>query len=248
MKINITEITHGFAPAVRYVEARSRFRLDLHETKISSDALYSKIEALTALAYPSYKDKFDTKWHDFYLPMKRAGRLITVPMSVTMYESVFYVSFGLSESYGYLAVDRGSGYFDEFYLLIVDEAIRFVPTLKQYGIKLVERTYPYDLRLGKIKGKYVFDELMPEEERQKIEEAYRGHLKKHLTLEKVSLNEYLETASICYRAGMKREALVGMTPLQMYRKWADTRHGGMMDIKDPDSKQEYMEWLNSSKW
>ena len=138
-------------------------------------------------------------------------------------------------------------YYDEHYCLFIDEAVRFIPVLKEYGVKLIERTFPYDLRTGKIKGKYTTDNLMPEKERKEIETAYKKHMEKKLTAGEISLNDYLETTAICYRATNKKEARQ-LTPLEMYKKWADSRHGGMLDIKDPDSKQEYTEWLHSGKW
>lgn len=247
MKLNIAEITRSFAPKFRYVEVEGYFHLS-SELKIHNDTFYAKIEELTQLADPSFKDKYDTKWECFYLPMKRKGRLMCIPFSIVLYQSVYYVSFHGFSGFGYIAVSKGNDkYFDETYLSFIDEAIRFIPLLKETNNKIIERTFPYDLRRGKIQRKYVSDHLMPEKEKKEIETAYRKHLEKKLTVNEVSLNDYLNTAAVGYRAVFKKEK-VNVSPLEMYRKWADTRHGGMLEIKDPDSKKEYMEWLHSGKW
>jgi hypothetical protein len=249
MKINITEITKAFAPKIRYAEVEGYFYLN-HEQKICNDAFYAKIEELTGKAYPSFKDKFDTKWQFFYLPMKRKGRLICIPIYIGLYESVYYVSFYGFSGFGCLAVDKGNEELYGDYPLFIDEAIRFIPLLKETNNKIIERTFPYDLRRGKVQGKYIYEkeELMPEEERNEIETAYKKHLEKKLSVKDISLNDYFNTAAICYRAIYQEEKIKNLTPREMYQKFADRRHGGMLDIKDPDSKKEYMQWLNSGTW
>jgi hypothetical protein len=248
--MNIAEISRSFLPKVRYGEVQGYFHLN-NELNINNNTFFLKVEELTNKAYPSYKDKFDTKWEYFYLPMKRKGRLICIPFSVVLYKSVYYVSFHGFSAFGCLAVNKGNEkllYRD--YLLFIDEAIRFIPILKETNNKIIERTFPYDLRRGKIQGKYIYekDKLMPEEERKEIKAAYKLHLEKKMTINEISLNDYLNTSAICYRATFKQEKTRQLTPLEMYRKWADTRHGGMLDIKDPNNKKEYMQWLNSGIW
>lgn len=247
MKIDIPGLTRSFSPKIRYVEVSHYFDLS-SQKEIKSDELYLKIEELTQKAYPSFKDKFDTKWEDVYLPMKRKGRLLSLPFSIGLYESVYYVFFHGFRGFGCLAVSKGNDkYYDERYCLFIEESVRFIPVLKEYGVKLIERTFPYDLREGKIKGKYTTDNVMSEKKRKGIETAYKKHIEKKLTVSEISLNDYLETAAICYRAANKKETRQ-LTPLEMYKKWADSRHGGMLDIKDPDSKEEYTEWRHSGKW
>lgn len=89
---------------------------------------------------------------------------------------------------------------------------------------------------------------MSQEEREEIETAYKNHLEKKLTVSEISLQDYLNTASICYRAAYKKEIGIEMTPLDMHKRRADMRHGGMLHIENPESKKEYMEWLNSETW
>ena len=75
---------------------------------------------------------------------------------------------------------------------------------------------------------------------------YRNHLAKNLTVESISLNQYLSVVAICYRAAFG-EKTRGLKPIDMYLKWADGRHGGMLDIKDWNSEKEFDEWLNGKK-
>lgn len=176
--------------------------------------------------------------------MKRKSRIICTPIWVMLYRSLYHVWFlGINNASGYLVVGKGNDELFGDYNLFIDEAIRFIPLLKETENKIIERTYPYDYRQGKIRKKYFYnkEKLMTETERNEIETAYGKHLEKKLTLGEVSLNDYLNTAAICYRGAFKEKA-GGMTPLEMYRSWADNRHFGMLDI-EPDSKKEFMEWL-----
>ena len=246
MKIDIREITRSFAPKISHNYVRKYFRLD-SETNINNDAFFAKMEELTAKAHPSSlptKEKNDTRWEYFYLPMKRKSRLICTPIWVMLYRSLYYVwFFGITSSFGSLTVDKGNKKVLEDYNLFIDEAIRFIPLMKETGNQIVERTFPYDYREGKIlkKNFYEKEKLMPEAERNEIETAYRKHLEKMPTLGEVSLNDYLNTAAICYQ-GAFQEKTSGMTPREMYHRWSDKRDFGMLEV-DPDSKKEYMKWL-----
>lgn len=246
MKIDIGEITRSFAPRINHNYVRKYFRID-RETNINNDAFYAKMEELTAKAYPSSlptKEKNDTRWEYFYLPMKQKSRLICTPIWVMLYQSLYSIwFFGINRSFGNLIVDKGNKNVFEDYNLFIDEAIRFIPLMKETGNQIVERTFPYDYRKGKILKKYFYDteKLMLEAEKNEIETAYRKHLEKKLTLGEVSLNDYLNTAAICYE-GAFQERTKGMAPLDMYHRWSDKRDFGMLEV-DPDSKKEYMKWL-----
>jgi hypothetical protein len=246
MKKDIDEITKSFAPKISHTYVRNYFRIDF-ETEINNDSFYSKMEELTSKAYPSSlpcKKQSDTRWEYFYLPMKRKGRLICTPIWVLLYQSLYYVWFyGINSSSGNLVVDKGNDELFGDYNLFIDEAIRFIPLMKETDNKIVERTYPYDYRVGKIRKKYFYnkEKLMPESERNEIETAYKKHLEKKLTLGEISLNDYLNTAAICYRGAFKEKS-GSMTPREMYHGWADNRHFGMLDI-DPDNKKEFTKWL-----
>ncbi len=249
MKINIDEITQSFAPRISYNYVRDYFRID-EEIQVNNDAFYAKMEKLTGRAYPSSlptEEIRDTRWEYFYLPMKRENRLICTPIFVMLYRSLYYVWFhGINQAFGSLAVGKGSDEVPGDYDLFIDESIRFIPLMKETGNKIVEQTYPYDYRQGKIRTKYFLkkETLMTAKERNEIEIVYKNFLKKKLVPGKVTLNDYLNTAATCYRGAFKEEA-DKMTPGRMYKRWADNRHFGMLDI-DPESKNEFSHWLKTN--
>ncbi|MCU0286691.1 MAG: hypothetical protein MUF15_09850, partial [Acidobacteria bacterium] len=74
MKKDIIELTKSFDPKLNYTQADEQLRpYGLIELK--NDELYAKAEKLTALAAPSFEDKWETRWRFFYMPMKHEGKL-----------------------------------------------------------------------------------------------------------------------------------------------------------------------------
>lgn len=70
------------------------------------------------------------------------------------------------------------------------------------------------------------------------------------------MNDYLETAAICYRAAFpedieklsQRMNVETLSAERLHKCWADQRHGGMLFLEDPNSTQEYMDWYRSRTW
>ena len=118
--------------------------------------------------------------------------------------------------------------------------------LRKEGIGIVNRCVPYDIRRGKVLGKHIFEKIVSKEERKKIWISYKDRKTSVSFPDGSSLNDYLKVASICYNAAFG-EKTKGMDPLQKYKRWADGRHGGMLDIKDPDSKEMFGKWLHSGR-
>ena len=139
--------------------------------------------------------------------------------------------------------EKGKKRTEDIYGNILRETIRFMPLIKKNGL-VIEQNLPHDLRTGKIKGSYVLEKLVSKRRKERILKEYKEHLEKNLLTEKISLNEYLNTAGICYKAAFGREAK--LTPHEMYKKWADGRDAGMLSIKNRDSKKEFMAWSKSS--
>lgn len=254
MKIKIAEITRLFSPSFSFTKAYKHLRL-YGAVDFNNDALYAKTAELASKAEPSFDDSWDTKWRYFYLPMKRKGRLICSPFSLNLHrgKSYSFCFYGFTSGMGYLGVEKGNDDVPDYCFEFIDETIRFIPMLKKYGNQLIERTFPYDWRSGKIKRKYTrpAHELVSMEESEQIKAAYQKHLEKKLTVSEISLNDYLNTAAICYRAAFEEDIKridKELTPRDLIKRWADQRHGGMLFIEDPDSKKEYMEWLFSDKW
>jgi hypothetical protein len=110
--------------------------------------------------------------------------------------------------------------------------------------KILEKLIPYDIYTGKVKGSYILEKLLSKKSEEKLLKDYFQLIEKNQEIKEISLNDYLRTASICYRSayGKKAESL---SHLQMYKKWADGRDGGMLSIKDWDDRKEFKDWLDS---
>jgi hypothetical protein len=255
MKINITEITRLFSPTFSFTKAYKHLRVH-GGVDFNNEALYAKAAELAAKAEPSFDDSWDTTWKYFYLPMKRKGRMICSPFSLNLHRGKAYsISFYGFTSGGYHGIEKGNDTVPDYYFHFLDETIRFIALLKEFGNQLIERTLPFDWRSGSIKRKYTCldHELMPTPEADRIKTAYQKHLEKKLSVSEISLNDYLNTAAICYRAAFEKEIQrleidKELTPRDLIKRWADMRHGGMWFIEDPDSKKEYMDWLLSDQW
>ena len=77
---------------------------------------------------------------------------------------------------------------------------------------------------------------------------YDDHTRTQPRLVQISLNDWLNTAAVCYQAVYEKE-IEGMTPEQMYERLADRRHGYMLEyITDRDSKEAFRKWLESRVW
>ncbi len=228
-----------FKPKLAYYEVEwFAGKRRMGEKKIENAVLYDLVRKLTEKAYPSQEDKYDRKWFNFYLPLRRRGYLISLPFWIVEYNKEFFIGF---QGLGNLHITKGTERIEKEYKAIFRETSRFVPIIKKTRNKILEKTIPYDIRTGKIKGKYVMEKFMPEREKEKILGDYGNHLEKKLEISEISLNDYLKVCAICYRAAFGRKT-EGLSPVEMYRKWADGRDCGMLEIEDKDSKSEFMDW------
>jgi hypothetical protein len=225
------------------------------DISIENDELYGLINKLTDSAYPSYEDGFDNRWENFYFPIIRDDQIITIPVWVMEYEKKFYVTvqsvghFNVSNSnVSNFNVSKDYHEINEIFKEIIKEILRFIPVIKK-NEKILEKLIPYDIRTGRIKGRYILDKqfLISQEKKEKILETYQNHILKRLYIEKCSLNEYLNVASICYKSAFPKNS-ENMNNKEMYMRWADGRDGGMLKIKDWDDKEDFYKWLHSGEW
>lgn len=235
-----------FNPELRYYELEYLLgSTGLEEKKIENILIYNLVKRLTDLAFPTIRyGKFDKRWFDFYLPLKRNGHLISLPFGIVKYPRRFFACF---HQLGNLQIKIGREKIEKEYKTIFEETLRFIPLIKKTKNKILKKTIPYDIRTGKILGKYILGRLMPKKEKEKIFQDYQTHLKKGLKIFQISLNEYLDVASICYQAAYSKKTK-NLSPIKMYKKWADGRDGGMLSIKNWDSKKEFRDWQKSGKW
>ncbi len=218
---------------------------DSSEKQIENNEVYRLIEKITDLAYPTNEDQYDKRWEYFYLPIKRGRKTILVPVWIMEYNKEF---FAIVESFGNLHITKGEEEIEKFYKDIFSEILDFIPILKkdQKDQTILKNAIPYDIRTGKIKGRYILERLLSQDKKNAILECYKDHIKENLQIKEISLNEYLDVAAICYKAAYQEEA-ENLSSLQMYKRWADGRDGGMLSIIDWNSKQEFYDWYLSGQ-
>jgi len=215
---------------------------------IKSKQLYTRVKELTEMAYPTQVNQQDKRWNYFYVPLKYHGKNAVIPMSIMEYNSSYYIYFPSTELLKPLLVTEGDEQYPAVYDKVISSAAEFLPSL--VDIKLLEDMVPYEFRTGKIKGKYLLGKewLMKEEEKaEKILNEYKEHIRHVDELPMVgagiSLNDYLRVVHIAYGAVFKE--VKEMPPIKAYEHLADFRHGGMLDIKDPGSVEEFNKWLSN---
>lgn len=239
MKIQIAAESASFEPEITFAELE--YYLDrFSEKQIENTEVYKLTKKLADEALPNYQDEFDKRWENFYLPVRRKGKVIALQFGILEYNKEFFVHFHLL---GRLHIKKGGKKEEEFYKRIFSEALRFMPVIKANG-KFLEKLAPYDFRTGKIKGLYLMEKVLSKSNKERILKDYTEHVEKNQEAKEISFNEYLRTASICYTPAFKKEAK-SLSPLEMYKRWADRRDGGMLSIKDRDDKKQFMDWLQS---
>lgn len=237
LKLNEMKNRHNFEPDYTFSQVQQNLPQGI-EPKIMDSRLYKAVTKLTKQAYPSEESKYDKRWLDFYLPLKRRGYFILAPLAIVQYDKRFFLNI----LHSHVEVDNGKEK-NEFFWVLIEQALSFSRILKK-DPGIVEKALPYDIRTGRILGKYVREDLLPVNKKEEILKLYTDYLKKGGKSHGVSLNEYLKTAAICYKAFLGSKTN-GMTAEQMYRKWADGRDCGMLKIKDRKSKEAFRHWLIS---
>ena len=209
------------------------------EKEISNDHVYEAVKALTDRAYPTSETEYDRRLIHFILPLKRRGKLIAIPFWVMEYEGAFFVSFDII-GLRHMRVMRGSEIVSDIYERMCREAMEFIDVIEGTGRREVLKLCTYDLRSGRIKGKHVMESTMSAEEGRRIRADYGGRSRR--AARGVSLNEYLRVAGFCYRAAFG-DRTKGLTDEAMYKRWADGRDCGMLEIGDRDSEEAFARWL-----
>lgn len=237
----------NFKPKLNYEQLENQlFQKDagfLSCVKIESDELFDLANQLSQKAEPNLvpDPKMDRRWLYFYLPIEYEKKLALLPIFLAAIKECYCLR---PKSFTGISITEGSEKVSEIYKDILTETIRFIPLIKT-DPKFPEKLVPYQFRTGRIKGKYMMEELLPKEEAERILKNYKKYLKKNLAMEEISLNDYLKVASFCYNAVFPDERA---SELELYERYADFRHGGMLELKDWNSKSEFTRWYESDKW
>ncbi len=236
--IKVEEIKglYNFEPKYNFSQLEQNLPQGFEE-KIQDGRLYKAVKRLTDKVYPSEENNYEKKWFDFYLPLKRRGYFILVPVSIILYDKRFFLAFPHSQ----FEVCKGREK-NEFYLGLTEQILEFSRILKK-DPGIVAKAIPFDIRTGRVLGKYVLEDLLPIKEKDAILKLYADHVKRGKKSHSVSIGDYLNTAALCYRAAFGSKTN-GLTAEQMYRKWADGRDCGMLKIKNRKSKEAFSRWLD----
>jgi len=235
--------------------------ISVKEINIADSNVYSLVKELLSLAYPTLEDEYDKRWIYFYLPVSRnleeveeecedeeiekedgleeKSELIVIPVSIMEYKNEYHI---MIQSFGIYHVSKGNINSEDIYTDIITEIKKFIPIIRK-DEKILEELLPYDIRTGKIKGKYVLENILQQSELKTILQSYKDFISKGKEIKEISLNDYLNTSGICYKGAYKTEA-EGLSNLEMYKKWADGRDGEMLSIKDWDSKEQFSNWFH----
>lgn len=239
IKIQQIKELHNFEPKYTYSELLQILPQGHGERRVNYSRLYKFVKDLTSKAYPTEENAYDKRWMDFYLPLKRRGFLILVPISVMLYEQRFFLHLIDSN----IEVNKGKEKGNDFLTEIIEQTIHFYKIIKKEP-GIVEKSLPHDIRTGRVLGKYIMEDLFPMEKKQEILRKYKDHVNAVGFSHPISLSDYLNTAAICYKAAFGNKA-EGLTAKQMYRKWADGRDCGMLEIQNKNSKAEFEHWLDT---
>jgi len=216
---------------------------------IKSTQLKTRVKKeLIEMAVPTQVNPRDKRWNYFYVPLIYHEEDAAIPMGIMEHNSSYYIYFPSSESLKPLRVTEGNNRHRAIYDKVISNAAEFLPSL--VDTKSLENMVPYEFRRGKIKGKYILrkERLIKEEEAEKILKEYEEHIKHIDELPmagaSISLNDYLRVVHIAY--GAVYEEVKEMSPIKAYEYLAGFWHGGVFDIKDPDSVEEFNKWLSNT--
>lgn len=229
------EPEYSYSQLQQYVPQRAGAQIRMQDNR-----LYELVDKLTEKAFPTEESAYEKRWNDFYIPFKRRGYFILIPLTVILYEKTFFLCILHST----IEVCKGREKDDnKFYLGLIKQTLKICQILrKNPGIVL--KAIPYDVRTGRVLGKYVLEDLFSCDKKDEILALYRDYIENEKKSYRISLNDYLDTAAISYRAAFGRKTS-GLSPDQMYRKWADGRDCGMLEIVNKKSKKAFGHWLDT---
>jgi hypothetical protein len=123
----------------------------------------------------------------------------------------------------------------------------------------IQEEYPFRYRYGTVPHAIVRhsltdiyrldSELGVEKSTQFVCLVEKGYFfqQENIVLPTMTTSEYFEYCRIAYLSGKRADETVNasQTGRQMYERYADGRHEGLLDI-DPDSTQEFADWIDGS--
>jgi len=120
--------------------------------------------------------------------------------------------------------------------------------LREYPLNYRKGTVPASIVRASLNEMYRVDKELGEREVKKfiklVEEGYFLKMD-HGILDSMTASTFFTYCKIAYIAGARKDEKIdpGLSGVEMYRKYADGRHEGLLHI-DPDSEQEFADWID----
>ena len=80
------EPEYSYSQLQQYVPQRAGSQIRMQDSK-----LYELVDKLTEKACPTEESAHEKRWDDFYLPFKRRGSFILIPLTIILYEKTFFL-------------------------------------------------------------------------------------------------------------------------------------------------------------
>lgn len=157
IKLAEIKVLHNFEPKYNFLQFQEDLPQRVGSQIVRDGKLYEAVKALTEKAYPSEESKYEKRWCDFYVPLKRRDYFILFPLTIILYNKRFFLSFSQSQ----IEVCNGKER-NEFYLDLIQQTMEFSGILKN-DPSIIAQWLPYDIRTGRVPGQYVLEKLLPAE-------------------------------------------------------------------------------------
>jgi hypothetical protein len=135
IKVKEIKRLYKFAPKYTFSQLEQNLPQGF-EKKIQDAKVYKAVRRLTDRFYPTEENSYEKKWFDFYLPLKRRGYLILVPLGIVLYDKRFFLAFPHSNVEVLTGKEK-----NEFYLGLIHQTLEFVGDIKNGPEKNIFRNW-----------------------------------------------------------------------------------------------------------
>lgn len=97
VKLGEIKEQYNFEPEYTFPQLEQNLPQTFETQTIADSRLYRAIRKLTEKAYPTKESDYEKRWYDFYLPLKRKGYFVLVPLSIILYDKRFFFRFSDSQ-------------------------------------------------------------------------------------------------------------------------------------------------------
>jgi len=126
-------------PKINFYEAEYYLKNSLNPHPIKNTEVYNLVEELTSKFCFSFKEKYEKRWEDFYLSLKRRGKEISIPFKVIKYKRDYSCYFF---RLGSLKISKGDKKIEKIYKKMFQEVLRFIHLIKMTQGEIVKKQFP----------------------------------------------------------------------------------------------------------